>query len=84
MTQSKTQKKKTKADTKSAQLIALLKTKTGADVAVLSEKLGWQTHTVRAALTRLKQAGYPFEKTKTGKPPRTFYRITGEAAGSPS
>lgn len=84
MTEAKTQAKKTKADTKSAQLVTLLKTKTGADVAALSEKLGWQTHTVRAALTRLKQAGYPFEKTKTGTPPRTFYRITGEAAGSPS
>lgn len=84
MTEAKTQAKKTKVVTKSAQLIALLKTKTGADVAALSETLGWQTHTVRAALTCLKQAGYAFEKTKTGTPPRTFYRITGEVAGSPS
>ena len=84
MTKTKTHLKQAETDTKSAQLIALLKTKTGADVAALSEKLGWQTHTVRAALTRLKQAGHVFEKTKTGTPPRTFYRITGEAAGSPN
>ena len=64
--------------TKKAQLIALLKASTGADIAALAAALDWQTHTVRAALTRLKQAGYRFEMKKTGTPPRTFYQMTAE------
>lgn len=64
--------------TKKAQLIALLKASTGADIAALAAALDWQTHTVRAALTRLKQAGYVLDMKKAGTPARTFYQITAE------
>jgi len=63
--------------TKQAKLIALLVREDGADIAALSKALGWQAHTVRAALSRLKSAGYTLDKFADGKPLRTFYRIEG-------
>ncbi len=70
---------KTKANTpqtKKQQLIRMLSGKAGADVATISDKLGWQQHTTRAALTHLRKAGYEIaaEKPVDGKPAR--YRIT--------
>lgn len=64
--------------TKKAQLIRMLSTKMGTDVVAISKKLGWQSHTTRAALTGLKKAGYEIssEKRENGKDRR--YRITGE------
>ena len=44
--------------TKKNQLIKLLGTKSGADIKTLGEKLGWQQHTTRAAMSRLRKAGY--------------------------
>ena len=43
--------------TKKAQLTKLLGTKSGADIATLSDKLGWQHHTTRAAMSGLRKAG---------------------------
>lgn len=63
--------------TKHAQLIALLEREDGADIAALSKALSWQAHTVRAALSRLKSAGYTLDKYSGGKPLRTVYRIEG-------
>ncbi len=64
--------------TKKAQLIRMLKSRTGTDVEALGRKLGWQSHTTRAALTGLRKAGYEIaaEKPEGGKPTR--YRITSE------
>lgn len=64
--------------TKKAQLIRMLKSRTGTDVEVVSKKLGWQSHTTRAALTGLRKAGFEItsEKPEGGKPTR--YRITSE------
>ena len=42
-------------------LIALLSSDVGADIAALSAALSWQPHTTRAALTRLRHAGYRLE-----------------------
>jgi hypothetical protein len=58
------------------QLIRMLSGKTGAEVATISDKLGWQQHTTRAALTHPRKAGYEIaaEKPADGKPAR--YRIT--------
>ena len=42
--------------TKKAQLIKLLGRKSGADIVALSDKLGWQQHTTRAALSGLRKA----------------------------
>jgi len=47
--------------TKKAQLIHMLSTQSGADLAVISGKLGWQIHTTRAAITGLRKAGFAVE-----------------------
>ena len=54
----------TKPKAKKAQLIQLLARKTGADVATISNKLGWQSHTTRAALTGLRKAGFEISAEK--------------------
>ncbi len=69
------QKTKAAVPTKTAQLIRLLRRKNGADLATLSNRLGWQPHTTRAALSRLRKAGHNLtrEPSESGKPSR--YRI---------
>ena len=69
-----------KRKTKKEELIQMLTRKAGADVAMISDKLGWQTHTTRAALTGLRKAGYEVlgEKPDEGKPKR--YRISATPA----
>jgi biotin operon repressor len=63
--------------TKKAKLIRMLSTKAGADVDLIGSKLGWQSHTTRAAITGLKKAGYAVSAEKeSGKPTR--YRIAAE------
>lgn len=79
--QSQDPKKTTKGTgrtTKKAQLIRMLQSKTGSGITAISAKLGWQSHTTRAALTGLRKAGYEIAATKLedGKPTR--YRITAE------
>ena len=66
-----------KPGSKTYQLIRLLSGKTGADVVAVSQKLGWQVHTTRAAISGLRNSGYPIDHVKgaNGKPGR--YRITG-------
>lgn len=70
--------KTTPRTTKKSQLIKMLSAKAGADIATISGKLGWQTHTTRAAITGLRKAGYEItvEKADAGKPTR--YRIIAE------
>ena len=53
--------KSPKPKTKKARLIQMLTRKAGADVATISEKLGWQSHTTRAALTGLRKAGFEID-----------------------
>ncbi len=64
--------------TKKDQLIRMLKTKSGADLATISGRLGWQRHTTRAAWTGLRKAGFTVtsETQDGGKPAR--YRIAAE------
>ncbi len=62
-------------------LIQLLKARLGRDVAALSGKLGWQPHTTRAALSRLRKAGYAIEKLPPGKHGGSRYRISSAPAG---
>ena len=66
-----------KPGSKTFQLIRLLSGKTGADVLAVSQKLGWQAHSTRAAITGLRKAGHPIDHVKgaNGMPGR--YRITG-------
>ncbi len=50
--------------TKQALLIDLLKRKKGATIETIVETLGWLPHTVRAALTRLRQQGFQIERVR--------------------
>ncbi len=50
--------------TKQALLIDLLKHKRGATIDAIVETLGWLPHTVRAALTRLRQQGFRIERVR--------------------
>lgn len=67
---------------KKDQLIALLRGKGGADVQALSDALGWQPHTVRAALTGLRKAGVALEKLAVREGERTRYRINAKRGRS--
>ena len=69
-----------KPKTKKAQLIQMLNRKAGADVATISEKLGWQSHTTRAALTGLRKAGFEISAEKLGQGKPLSYRITAQPA----
>ena len=66
-----------KPQTKKQQLIRILSGKSGAEVATISDKLGWQQHTTRAALTHLRKAGYEVAVERPGDGKRARYRITG-------
>ena len=59
-------------------LVRLLKASAGREIAALSGELGWQSHTTRAALTRLRQAGYAIEKLPRQNNGGSRYRIAGE------
>ncbi len=50
--------------TKQALMIDLLKRKKGATIEKIVEALGWLPHTVRAALTRLRQQGFQIERVR--------------------
>lgn len=68
--------------TKKDELKRLLGAKVGTTVAVLSQKLGWQPHTTRAALTRLKQGGVVVERLAADHGAATRYRIASVAKAS--
>jgi predicted ArsR family transcriptional regulator len=63
---------------KKAQLTDLLRAKGGVSVPQISEALGWQPHTVRAALTGLRKDNVAVEKLppRDGEPTR--YRISAK------
>lgn len=66
---------KTKAPSKKSQLIKLLGTKAGADIHSISEQLGWQQHTTRAAMSGLRKAGYVVVGAKPAKGGSAKFRI---------
>lgn len=68
----------TKPKTKKSQLIQMLNRKAGADVATISEKLGWLPHTTRAALSGLRKAGFEIAAEKPGNGKPSCYRIRAE------
>ena len=68
--------KKTKRD----QLIALLGRKRSLTLEALSEALGWQTHTTRAAISRLRSSGLNVETIKNAKGRPTRYFLSQELA----
>lgn len=75
------QKKATaRPETKRERLIKLLGRKGGAEVAAISETLGWLPHTTRAALTGLRKAGFAIEAEKPAGGGASRYRITARPA----
>lgn len=65
--------------TKQDRLRALLGAPGGASLPRLVEALGWQPHTVRAALSRLRKSGHEVER-KTGES-GSVYRLATSAQG---
>jgi predicted ArsR family transcriptional regulator len=70
-----------KRATKGDRLIQLLKARSGRDIAALSTELGWQPHSTRAALSRLRKTGYAIEKLPPVKHGGTRYRISSAPPG---
>lgn len=66
--------------TKKDQLIRMLGSASGTDIATISAKLGWQTHTTRAALTGLRKAGHEVVAEKSGQGKPAHYRIVAAPA----
>jgi len=62
------------ASTKRAQLIAMLERAEGASVAEIGQRLGWLPHTVRAAITGLRNAGREVTRSKDADD-RSVYRL---------
>lgn len=63
-------------ETKGEILRKLLSRKSGADLAALQSATGWQPHSVRAALSGLRKAGYIIDRTEPNKPgSSTVYRL---------
>ena len=62
------------ASTKRAKLIAMLERPEGASVAEIGQRFGWLPHTVRAAITGLRQAGRAVTRSKDAEG-RSVYRL---------
>ena len=61
--------------TKTDAVIRLLRRSSGATNAQIQKVTGWQPHSVRAALTRLRKKGHDVQRDKNAKG-ITVYRIT--------
>ena len=55
-----------RANTKNQRLLDMLTTGTGASLEEMGEATGWQSHTVRAAMTGLRKRGYEVERHTEG------------------
>lgn len=62
--------------TKQAALMALLHRRDGATIAQMCAKTGWQSHSVRAALTGLRKRGMSIKRNKNDAGV-TVYRVAG-------
>jgi predicted ArsR family transcriptional regulator len=69
------------APTKAAQVIKLLARSRGATLADLTTATGWQPHTVRAHLTRLRKAGHTLERLERKTGPDA-YHLVGKPGGA--
>ena len=59
---------------KKDQLLALIAKPGGTRISILTEKLGWQAHTVRATLSGLRKQGHQILATKAPKTGEAVYR----------
>ncbi|MDO9415564.1 DUF3489 domain-containing protein [Pararhizobium sp.] len=60
---------------KKEQLAAMIAKPDGARISVLVERLGWQPHTVRAALSGLRKQGHLVLASKSAKTGEAIYRL---------
>ena len=60
---------------KKDQLLALVAKPGGTRISVLSDRLGWQAHTVRAALSGLRKQGHQILATKAPKTGEAVYQV---------
>lgn len=60
---------------KKDQLIGLLSKPKGARVSVIVEKLGWQSHTVRTALSGLRKQDFEIKTSRSPKTGETIYTL---------
>lgn len=72
-----TDKKPLREGSKAATLLELLQRKDGATLEEMTERTGWQAHSVRAALTGLRKKGHVIEKRAVGN---TTAWVIGAAA----
>tara|TARA_R110002020_G_scaffold96186_26_gene230644 strand:- start:9344 stop:9712 length:369 start_codon:yes stop_codon:yes gene_type:complete len=70
------------AKSKQHQLVALLSKPNGVRVSVISERLGWQAHTVRAAISGLRKRGHEIVTSKSPKSGEMVYAINAAAMGN--
>ncbi len=76
---------KKKNKTKKDRLISLLSKPKGARVSVLCKALGWQKHTVRAALSGLRKQGAAIKTSRSAKGDEAVYSLrTQSDADAPS
>lgn len=66
---------------KKDQLITMLSKPNGMRASLIGEKLGWQAHSVRAALSGLRKQGFVVEATTSAKTGMLVYAITGKDEG---
>lgn len=62
---------------KGDQLVAMLKKPNGTRVSLIGERLDWQVHTVRSAISGLRKKGFEVSRTKAKKSGETVYAIVG-------
>jgi len=72
---------KSAAKSKKDQLVALLSKPNGARISVVVDRLGWQAHTVRAALSGLRKQGIEVATSKAPKTGETVYTIVAPPNG---
>lgn len=64
------------------QLVALLSKSNGARLSVIVERLGWQAHTVRAALSGLRKQGIEITRSTSPKTGEAVYAIVAQEDGN--
>lgn len=65
-----------RSHTKAARLLELLRTRTGVSLEEMSEATGWQSHTVRAAMTGLRRKGLAITRHVEGN--TTVWHVASE------
>ncbi|WP_346432611.1 DUF3489 domain-containing protein [Pseudohoeflea coraliihabitans] len=69
---------KSRTKTKQDQLVALLSKPNGVRISVISDRLGWQSHTVRAAISSLRKKGHAVVSSKSPKSGELVYAISAK------